>query len=165
MARKPRVRGNARAPKIRRNPSGVDPDLERMRGEVTAYVRCGLNVEQIADQLGVSPRMIQDRFAHELRTAAHGANKAVAMNLFRMAANVGEQGVGSGHVDDRVQVQAATAWLKMRAGWSDKSDDAPRVNVNVLGDGPVQVNVEALDDRELEALDALVAKALPPGKS
>lgn len=143
-------------PPKRKGPAPYEPSPED-RIRVETYVACGTPLPSIARILGIGASTLRNRFKDEIELGSDKANAAVANALFRNATNRGERGA-PGNVPPNVQVQAQVAWLKMRAGWSDKSDSAARVNVNVLGGGPVQVNVEALSGPDLDALDALMSR-------
>lgn len=132
-------------------------DADRVR--VETYVACGTPLGTIARILGIGETTLKAHFRDEIELGSDKANAQVASALFRNATNRGERG-SPGNVPPAVQVQAQVAWLKMRAGWSDKSDSAARVQVNVAG-GNVQVNVEALAGEDLDVLEGLLAKMLP----
>lgn len=113
---------------MRRPTKHVPTDVTRAK--VEAYVACGLKHEEIAALIGVSVRTLQNHYRHEIEVGASKATAAVASALFANATNK------SGNVPPAAQVQAQTAWLKMRSGWTD----GPPVSVNV-NTGPT-VNVE-----------------------
>jgi hypothetical protein len=136
---------------------------DRLRGQVEAFVVAGIAQEHIATLTGVSVDLLAKHYAPELASASHKANAIVAQQLYRQAANLDVKGrPGKGETPANVQMQASIAWLKMRAGWRDKGDEAPRVSVTVSGSGPTQVNVQALSDDELGQLARLLERAAPP---
>ena len=140
----------------------------KARAQVEAYASVGIAREHVASLMGVSEDTLTKHFERELANAATVANAVVARQLYRHAANTDDKGrPGKGTTAANVQVQAAVAWLKMRAGWRDKSDEAPRVNVtgtNITVDASTKVieaNVKALDDATLKTLTDTLARLLP----
>lgn len=170
MSKKAPVTGRTRARKPR--VAKVFRATAKARAQVQAYASVGIAQEHIASLMGVSEDTLVKHFTRELATAANAANAVVAQQLFRHAANTDDKGrPGKGTTAANVQVQAAVAWLKMRAGWRDRSDEAPRVNVtgtNVTVDASVKVlqaNVKALDDATLTTLNEALARLLPSAET
>lgn len=138
------------------------PD-DATRGKVEAYVACGTTEAEIAGILKIGLTTLKKHYARELQLGQALANAKVARGLFDLATNE-KHGPSA-------RVQASVAWLKMRAGWRDKSDEAPRVNVtgtNVTVDASVKVlqaNVRALDDATLTTLNEALARLLPSAET
>jgi hypothetical protein len=157
----PPLSGPTRAPRTRKTRiAPVYVPTERARGRVQAFAACGVPVARIALVLDISEDTLKAHYARELEVSADEANQCVAQGLFVSATDA--------NMDPRVRLQAQIAWLKMRAGWSDKSDEAVRVNVtgqNVTVDASTKVlaaNVQALDDASLKTLTDVLARLLPP---
>lgn len=156
----PAVPGPTRAPRTRKpRIAQAYVPTERTRGRVQAFAACGVPLARIALVLDVSEETLTTHYARELAVSADEANQVVAQGLFVSATDE--------KMDPRVRLQAQIAWLKMRAGWTDRSDGAPRVNVtgtNVTIDASTKVlaqNVKGLDDASLKALTDVLAKLLP----
>lgn len=134
------------------------PD-DATRGKVEAYVACGVTEPEIAAILKIGLTTLKKHYARELQLGQALANAKVARGLFDLATNAA--------YGPSARVQASVAWLKMRAGWRDRSDEAPRVNItgtNVNVDASVKVieaNVKTLDDATLKTLTDTLARLLP----
>ena len=134
-----------------------------LRGKVEAYVACGVRQDEIALVLGVAEATLRRYYARELEMGSTLANARVASGLFDLATNEKHPAPA--------RVQASIAWLKMRAGWSDRSDDAVRLNVtatNVQIDASTKVlhaEVRTLPDDALKTLTEVLGRLLPEGAS
>ena len=90
--------------------------------KVRLMAACGMTVSQIAAVIGVSRRTIYAHYKKLIQTAALEATAQVAGNLFQMT---------------KKNPAAAIFWMKTRAGWREKDNDAetsdkpPTVIVNV----------------------------------
>lgn len=130
-----------------------------VRAKVEAYVACGTSVAGIAMILGIGEATLKRHYKRELGLGHVLANARVARSLFDLATN--EKHPPS------ARVQASVAWLKLRAGWKEASDDAPRLNVtaqNVNIDASTKVlaqNVRNLDDDALRQLTEMLGRLLP----
>ena len=70
----------------------------------------GIAVEDIARQIGISPKTLRLHYADELALGHVKANAAIAQRLYNIAMGPG-----------REAVTACIFWLKTRAGWSEYS--------------------------------------------
>lgn len=140
-------------------PAKAHKPTDELRGKVEAYIACGVSEPEIASILKIGLTTLKKHYAREIALGRPLANARVARSLFELATNE-KHGPAA-------RVQASVAWLKMRAGWTDRSDEAPRVNVtgtNVTIDASTKVlaqNVKGLDDASLKALTDVLAKLLP----
>ena len=93
---------------------------EELRDQVEAMSACGIPQEDIGLVIGVSKNTLRKYYEPELTTARAKANAAVAGKLY-----------GKCMAGDNV---AMLFWLKTRAGWSEKQQEAPtaQIVVNVV---------------------------------
>jgi len=71
---------------------------------------CGIPQTDICRVLGIAPHTLRKHYRKELDTAAPKANAMVAQCLFAQATRT-----------DNPSIPAMIFWLKVRAGWTEKS--------------------------------------------
>jgi predicted transcriptional regulator len=78
-----------------------------MRAEVTALVSFGVTQNDIAAYLDINPETLRKHYRRELDTGQIKGNAGMARRLYKAA----EEG----------SVPAMIFWLKVRAGWSERT--------------------------------------------
>lgn len=106
------------------------------RAQVQALCGYGITEDEIATYIGIAPKTLRKHYRHELDTAVVKANALVARSLHKQA------------IDGNVS--AAIFWLKVRAGWSEKSS----LEISGPGGGPMEVA-----DASAKLLDVLNRRA------
>lgn len=101
------------------------------RALVQALASTGIKQDDIALVLNISKVTLNKYYRAELDTAAHKANAKVAQSLYNQAI--------SGNT------AAAIFWLKIRAGWTEKS-----VTENINKNININNNVSDISDDELD---------------
>lgn len=100
---------------------------DKSRAEVAALISFGNTQEQIADYIGINAETLRIHYRYEIDNSVMRANAQVAAKLFRKATEG----------DD---LTAMMFWLKTRARWREKDDNAPAA----------QKIVEAIIDKLVE---------------
>jgi transcriptional regulator with XRE-family HTH domain len=119
----------------------IAPITEAQRRTVSAMIAYGIPLGEVAACLDMSVARLKDHFEGEIAKAKAQANARVAENLFKKATGDGSQAV-----------QAATFWLKSRAGWAD-----PVQRVAVGGDAEAPpVKFEQASESILAAIEHVV---------
>jgi predicted transcriptional regulator len=112
---------------------------EASRAQVEALCGYGITEDEIASYIGIDPKTLRKHYRREIDTAVVKANALVARSLHGQAT--------SGNVS------AAIFWLKVRAGWSEKS------SLELTGAGGLPLNGPPMTKDELrEAVQSAVRK-------
>lgn len=83
---------------------------DKTRAEVTALAQFGVTEEDTAKYIGIDAKTLRKYYREELDRAHIKANVKVANALYSQAVNKGN-------------VSAQIFWLKVRAGWNEKSPE------------------------------------------
>ena len=84
---------------------------DKTRAEVSALTSFGITQDEISTYLDIDLKTLRKHYRRELDTGTTRANAAMAKRLF-------DAGVKDG------SVPAMIFWMKTRAGWKEKQDDA-----------------------------------------
>lgn len=80
------------------------------RKTVEAMIAYGVPQDDVAKVIGVDPKTLRKHYREQIDTAVAKANAKVAESLFKQATK-----------QEDASVPAMIFWLKVRAGWSEKS--------------------------------------------
>lgn len=83
---------------------------DKDRKTVESMASYGIRHEDIATVIGIDDKTLRKHYRRELETAAAEANARVAESLFKQATRKTDP-----------SVPAMIFWLKVRAGWTEKS--------------------------------------------
>jgi len=111
------------------------------RVQVAAMSACGYTLDQIASELDINVKTLNDRFPAELATAKEYATAAMGLNLY-------QKGMGDGPG----AIQATIFWLRSRAGWRESPSS---LELTGKDGGPVQSVTAAVSAPAASASDAI----------
>lgn len=101
---------------------------DEQRKQVESMCAYGIPEHAIAELIGIDDKTLRKYFRHELDTATHRANSAVAQSLYQKALGNGPQAVA-----------ACIFWLRTRARWREHD----RVDVPFIPLGKKEQATEA----------------------
>ena len=128
---------------------------EEQRRLVRAMAGFGVRQDDIAAHLEIDAKTLRRHFRRELDRGMVEANLKVAQSLFQMATN-------------GKNVAAAIFWMKARAGWREKNDEASALerNLDQMSLGDLDRMIEFVRDHMgFEAEDQAAVQSMLDGSA